>query len=63
MLGLIGAVILLPIGVMALRSHEVRWRFAIPFGMIPALFAYFMGIIGIVIGAVLIVAYWKMKLD
>ena len=59
---LIFMVVLPVLAVMALRNQNVRWSFAIGLGLIPAAFVFFLGILGVLIGAVLVSAYWKIDL-
>jgi len=61
-MGFVGAVILTLFGTSALRREGVRWRFAIPFGLIPGAFAIVFGLLGILIGAALVAAYYKVRM-
>jgi hypothetical protein len=61
-MGVAGAVFLFALAVAALRTEDVRWSFAIPLALIPAMFAFVAGFFGILIGAMLVAAYWKLRL-
>ena len=59
---LIFMVVLPILAMMALRNQDVRWTFAIGLGLIPAAFVFFLGILGVLIGAAVVVSYWKIDL-
>jgi hypothetical protein len=61
-MGILGALVLFALAVAALRTEDVRWSFTIPLALIPALFAIFASFFGILIGAMLVAAYWKLRL-
>lgn len=61
-MGLIGAAILTPLAISALRREGVRWRYAIPFGLIPGVFTVSFNLLGILIGAILVAAYYKVRM-
>lgn len=62
MISLILAPVFLILATMALRSEGVRWSIAISLALLPALIAFFLGIIGCMIAALITGAYWKIKL-
>jgi hypothetical protein len=63
MIGMIVGPILTILAILALRSEDVRWSYAVPLGLIPGLVAFFFGIYGCLGGALLTAAYWKLKLS
>jgi hypothetical protein len=62
MVGLVCAIILTPLAIMALRGEGVRWKIAVLLGLVPGLISLFLGIFGALLGALITTAYWKIKL-
>ena len=61
MIGLVAMGIISLIALMVLRSKSVRWRFAIPFSVLPGVFCL-LTLYGIVVGAIICGAYYKIDL-
>lgn len=63
MIALVGGFILLLLCLGALRTEGVSWKWAIPLSLVPMIAGFFLGIMGIIMGAMYAGALWKMDLS